>query len=223
MERFRQIISILVRSTQATTFNGEQPEQGVITWCLNEEYSAAMKRLRSWPKEEALQQWDLLVNMQGMKKKGTVDAPRLPVIEPPQTLFQAGMLHSTGIEVQHAIEDQAAFHQALQCIGDRALESTHKLAQQIADQADPGEQSQDTASAIGRRAPVASKDVSARPGGLIDAHKDTETAQPVEVKDKDDKSAGSGYVRTHWVFLLVWPTWISYGMLPASGIMCVSS
>ena len=180
-----------------------------------------MKRLRDWPKEKALQQWDLLIVQAGIKKKGTVDAPRLPVIEPPQTLFQAGMLNSTGIETQQAIEDKAAFDQALQCMGDRALESTHKLAQQIAEQAGPGEQSQDIASAIGRRAPVAIEDVSAG-ASLIDAHEDTETPQPVEVKD-NDQSAGSCYVRTHWVFLLVWPTWISYGMLPASEIMCVSS
>ena len=204
--------------TAATTFNGEQ---GTITWCLKEEYPAAMKRLRDWPKERALQQWELLIVQAGIKKKGTVDAPRLPVIEPPQTLFQAGMLNSTGIETQQAIEDKAAFDQALQCMGDRALESTHKLAQQIAEQAGPGEQSQDIASAIGRRAPVAMEDVFAR-AGLIDAHEDTETPQPVEVKD-NDQSAGSCYVRTHWVFLLVWPTWISYGMLPASEIMCVSS
>ena len=179
-----------------------------------------MKRLRDWPKEKALQQWDLLIVQPGIKKKGTAEAPRLPVIEPPQTLFQAGMLNSTGIETQQAIEDEAAFDQALQCMGDRALESTHKLAQQIAEQAGPGEQSQDIASAIGRRAPVAIEDVSAR-AGLINAQEDTETP-PVEVK-VNDKSAGLCYVRTHWVFLLVWPTWISYGMLPASEIMCVSS
>ena len=180
-----------------------------------------MKRLRDWPKERALQQWELLIVQAGIKKKGTVDAPRLPVCEPPRTMFQAGMLNSSGIETQQAIEDKAAFDQALQCMGDRALESTHKLAQQIAEQAGPGEQSQDIASAIGRRAPVAIEDVIARTA-LMDAPEDTETPQPVEVKD-NDKSAGACYVRTHWVFLLVWPTWISYGMLPASEIMCVSS
>ena len=160
-----------------------------------------MKRLRDWPKERALQQWELLIVQAGIKKKGTVDAPRLPVIEPPQTLFQAGMLNSTGIETQQAIEDKAAFDEALQCMGDRALESTHKLAQQIAEQAGPGEQSQDIASAIGRRAPLALEDVVTVPG-LIDANEDTETPKPVEAKGKE-KSAGSCYVRTHGVFLLV--------------------
>ena len=205
--------------TKATTFNGEQ---GLITWVLREEYPAAMKRLRGWKEERALQHWDLLSVQPGMKKKGTVDAPRLPVLEPPQTVFRAGMENETGIETHQAIEDKAAFDLALQCMGDRALESTHKLAQQIAEQAGPGQQSQDIASALGRRAPVAIEDVSA-PAGLIDAHEeDTETTHPVEVKD-NAQSAGLCYARTHWVFLLVWPTGISYGMLPASEIMCVSS
>ena len=218
MAVFRQVNGQLKNTTAATTFNGEQ---GYITWCLKEEYAAAMRRLRDWPQEKSIRHWELLVAQAGVKKKGTVDAPRLPVIEPPRTMFQAGMLNSSGIETQQAIEDKAALDQALQCMTDRALESTHKLAQQIAEQAGPGEQSQDIASAIGRRAPVALEDVFAR-AGLIDAHEDTETPKPVEVKGKD-KSAGSCYVRTHGVFLLVWPTWISYGMLPASEIMCVSS
>ena len=218
MAVFRQVNGQLKNTTAATTFNGEQ---GYITWCLKEEYAAAMRRLRDWPQEKSIRHWELLVAQPGVKKKGTVDAPRLPVIEPPRTMFQAGMLNSSGIETQQAIEDKAALDQALQCMTDRALESTHKLAQQIAEQAGPGEQSQDIASAIGRRAPVALEDV-VRVPGLIDANEDTETPKPVEAKGKE-KSAGSCYVRTHGVFLLVWPTWISYGMLPASEIMCVSS
>ena len=218
MAVFKQVSGSLTNSTAATTFNGES---GTITWCLKNEYLAAMKRLRDWPKEKALQQWELLMWMPDIKKRGTVDAPRLAVIEPPQTLFQAGTFHFTGIKSQQAIEDKAALEQALQCMGDRALESTHKLAQQFAEQAGPGVQSQVIASPFGRLAPVALEDVPAA-AGLIDAHKDTETPQPVEEKDKD-QSAGSCYTRTHWVFLLVWPIWISYGMLPASEIMCVSS
>ena len=180
-----------------------------------------MKRLRDWAEERALKQWDLLIVQPGIKKKGTVDAPRLPVIEPPQTLFQAGMSNSSGIDTQQVIEDKAAFDQALQVMGDRAEDMTHKLSKQFADLAGPGAQSQDIASAIGRRAPLALEDVSAR-ADLIDAHEDTEKAEPVEEKAKE-QSAGLCYVRTHWVFLLVCPTWISYGMLLASEIMCVSS
>ena len=180
-----------------------------------------MKRLRDWTQEKAMQQWDLLIVKPGMKKKGTVEAPRLPVVEPPQTLFQAGTLNTSGIESQQAIEDKAALDQAVQCMEGRALESSHKLAQQFAEQAGPGVQSQDIASAFGNRAPVAIEDVPAG-AGLMDANQVTETPQPVEEKDKD-QSDGACYTRTHWVFLLVWPIWISYGMLPASEIMCVSS
>ena len=218
MAVFKLVSGGLTNSTAATTENGES---GTITWCLKNEYLAAMKRLRDWPQEKAMQQWESLIVKPGTKKKGTVEAPRLPVVEPPQTLFQAGTLNSTGIGSQQAIEDKAALEQALQCMGDRALESTHKLAQQFAEQAGPGVQSQVIASPFGRLAPVAIEDVPAA-AGLIDAHKDTETPQPVEVKD-NDQIAGLCYTRTHWVFLLVWPIWISYGMLPASEIMCVSS
>ena len=218
MAVFKQVRGSFLNSTAATTFNGES---GAITWCLKDEYTAAMKRLRDWTQEKAMQQWDLLIVKPGMKKKGTVEAPRLPVVEPPQTLFQAGTFNSSGIESQQSIEDKAALDQAVTNMEGRGLVSSHKLAQQFAEQAGPGVQSQDIASAFGSRAPVAIEDVPAG-AGLMDANQVTETPQPVEEKDKD-QSDGACYTRTHWVFLLVWPIWISYGMLPASEIMCVSS
>ena len=113
MAVFKQVRGSFLNSTAATTFNGET---GTITWCLKDEYPAAMSRLRGWPKEKALQQWELLIMKPGIKKQGTVDAPRLPVIESPQTLFQAGTLNSSGIESQQAIEDKAALDQAVTCM-----------------------------------------------------------------------------------------------------------
>ena len=153
-----------------------------------------MKRLRDWPEERALKQWDSLIVQPGVRKRGTVEAPRLPVIEPPQTLFQAGMSNSSGIDTQQVIEDKAAFDQALQVMGDRAEDMTHKLSKQFADLAGPGAQSQDIASAIGRRAPLALEDVAAR-SGLIEKTEDTENAEPL-VEEKAKEQSSLCYVRT---------------------------
>lgn len=212
---FNKVIASLKTKISADTFHGEQ---AIITWVSEIEYPAAMMRLRGWDREQSTRQWQVMINQPGAKKKGTQDNPRLPVIEPPQSVCSTGVSNSTGIETNQAIEDQAAFDQAFKCMNDLTLENVHNLAAKFAEKAGVMDGTQDVAAAMSQRPPLAIEDVKARAN--FSSCEAKPPAVPIAGDAVKETNSGLCYARTHWVLFLVFPITISCGMLLASVLMC---